>query len=112
MLAAVACAPTQTMALQIYTFGLLPPANLAITPARSGGVSLAWNAPYDDRVTGYGIIVFDKATREIRIECWPRGTDPAADPYGQYEGWPITIRHGKLLGAAEALVSTRRGSRT
>ena len=65
-----------------------------------------------DRVTGYGIVVFDKATREIRIECWPRGTDPAADPNGQYEGWPITIRDGKLLDAAEALVSPTRGSRT
>ena len=45
-----------------------------------------------DRVTGYGLVVFHKATREIRIECWPRGTDPSADPNGQYDGWPITIR--------------------
>jgi len=45
-----------------------------------------------DRATGYGIVVFDKAAGTARIECWPRGTDPARDPDGQYEGWPITIR--------------------
>jgi hypothetical protein len=45
-----------------------------------------------DRVTGYGMVVFDTASGEIRIECWPRGTDPATDPNGQYDGWPITLR--------------------
>jgi hypothetical protein len=50
-----------------------------------------------DRATGYGIVVFDRTTREIRIECWPRGTDPAAEPNGQYEGWPITIRDGEVV---------------
>jgi hypothetical protein len=50
-----------------------------------------------DRVTGYGLVVFDKGTREVRIECWPRGVDPAADPNGQYEGWPVTIRDGNVI---------------
>ncbi|MGA1363275.1 MAG: alkaline phosphatase D family protein [Ilumatobacteraceae bacterium] len=45
-----------------------------------------------DRATGYGIVVFDKARRTIRIECWPRGTDPLREPTGQYSGWPVTIR--------------------
>jgi hypothetical protein len=45
-----------------------------------------------DRATGYGIIVFDKVRHTIRIECWPRGTDPAREPNGQYGGWPVTIR--------------------
>lgn len=44
-----------------------------------------------DRATGYGIIVFDKTRRNIRIECWPRGTDPVQEPHGQYAGWPVTI---------------------
>ena len=45
-----------------------------------------------DRVTGYGIVIFNKATGEIRVECWPRGADPAVGASGQYDGWPITIR--------------------
>lgn len=44
-----------------------------------------------DRVTGYGIVVFDKRERTIRMECWPRHVDPEQDPEGQYEGWPVVI---------------------
>lgn len=42
-----------------------------------------------DRATGYGIVRFNKNTRDITIECWPRQADPKIDK--QYEGWPITI---------------------
>jgi phosphodiesterase/alkaline phosphatase D-like protein len=45
-----------------------------------------------DRVTGYGMVVFDKTARTIRIECWPRSVDPVKHPNGQYAGWPVTIR--------------------
>jgi hypothetical protein len=39
-----------------------------------------------DRATGYGIVRFDKATRDITIECWRRlGGDE------QYPGWPVKI---------------------
>ena len=44
-----------------------------------------------DRVPGYGIVIFDKQTREIRCECWPRHVDPVANPEGQYGGWPIVL---------------------
>ncbi len=44
-----------------------------------------------NRATGYGIVVFDRPSGTVRIECWPRSTDPARNPTGQYEGWPITI---------------------
>ncbi|MFW6082733.1 MAG: hypothetical protein ACOC8C_01625, partial [Chloroflexota bacterium] len=40
---------------------------------------------------GYGVVRFNKRTREITLECWPRGcdvTDPACE---QYPGWPVTI---------------------
>jgi hypothetical protein len=40
---------------------------------------------------GFGVVRFNKRTREITMECWPRGcdvTDPACE---QYPGWPITI---------------------
>ena len=45
-----------------------------------------------DKMPGYGIVRFDKATRKITIECWPRFADPG-DPKtgGQYEGWPKSI---------------------
>jgi hypothetical protein len=40
---------------------------------------------------GFGVIRFNKRTRTITMECWPRGcgiTDPDCE---QYPGWPITI---------------------
>lgn len=43
------------------------------------------------RAAGYGIVRLNTKTREITMECWPRGvdiTDPAA---AQYPGWPRTI---------------------
>jgi hypothetical protein len=43
-----------------------------------------------DRVTGYGIVTFDKQRELIRIECWPRHINPSTGR-GQYEGWPISI---------------------
>jgi alkaline phosphatase D len=44
-----------------------------------------------DRSTGYGMVVFNKKERTMRIECWPRYVDPLTNPGGQYDGWPITI---------------------
>ncbi|MEF8817439.1 MAG: alkaline phosphatase D family protein [Salinibacter sp.] len=44
-----------------------------------------------DRMTGYGIVTFDTARREIQIECWPRYADPSDGPEGQYDGWPMTV---------------------
>ncbi|RUA07172.1 MAG: twin-arginine translocation pathway signal protein [Flavobacteriia bacterium] len=42
-----------------------------------------------DRATGYGIVRFNKNTRDITIECWPRQADPKTDK--QYDGWPVVI---------------------
>jgi len=44
-----------------------------------------------DRATGYGLVRFNKKTRDITIECWPRLSDPAQADSEQYPGWPITI---------------------
>jgi len=44
-----------------------------------------------DRVTGYGIVTFDKAAESITIECWPRHVDPSRDDARQFEGWPLTV---------------------
>jgi hypothetical protein len=51
-----------------------------------------------DRSTGYGIVVFDKTERTMRIECWPRYVDPEANPEGQYDGWPVQIRQEENYG--------------
>ncbi len=44
-----------------------------------------------DRSTGYGVVVFDKNTREITSHCYPRYADPASPAVEEYPGWPVTI---------------------
>ncbi|HDL18619.1 MAG TPA: twin-arginine translocation pathway signal protein [Bacteroidetes bacterium] len=44
-----------------------------------------------DRATGYGIVRFNRKTRNIVIECWPRQADPTQPNAEQYPGWPIKI---------------------
>lgn len=44
-----------------------------------------------DRATGYGLVRFNRRTRDITIECWPRLSDPIKAAAKQYPGWPITI---------------------
>ena len=40
---------------------------------------------------GHGIIRFNKTTRKITIECWPRGVDVTKKDAKQFPGWPVTI---------------------
>ncbi len=40
---------------------------------------------------GYGLVRFNKETRKITIECWPRLVDVTSEDAQQYPGWPITI---------------------
>ncbi|WP_417444470.1 alkaline phosphatase D family protein [Joostella sp.] len=44
-----------------------------------------------DRATGFGLVTFNKSTREITTECWPRYTDIKKDRSQQYNGWPFGI---------------------
>jgi hypothetical protein len=44
-----------------------------------------------DRATGYGIIRFNRDSRKIVIECWPRRTNPSNQDIRQYEGWPLIV---------------------
>ena len=55
-----------------------------------------------DRATGYGIVTFDKKNRTMKIECWPRHTDPEKDPEGLYQGWPITVKQEENYGRRAA----------
>ena len=40
---------------------------------------------------GYGLVRFDKPTRRITIECWPRHVDVTEPGAKQVPGWPITV---------------------
>ncbi len=44
------------------------------------------------RAAGFGVVKFNKKTREITVECWPRNVDVAEPGTKQYPGWPQTIR--------------------
>ncbi|OYX25573.1 MAG: hypothetical protein B7Z06_07060 [Flavobacteriales bacterium 32-35-8] len=44
-----------------------------------------------DRSPGYGIVTFNKISRDIEFECWPRYVNPKNNPQGQFLGWPITV---------------------
>lgn len=41
---------------------------------------------------GYGLIRFNKRTRAITFECWPRYADLNRGDAAQFPGWPVTIR--------------------
>lgn len=47
-------------------------------------------AAIHDKMPGYGIVHFNKKSRDITMECWPRYADPTDDAQ-QYAGWPRTI---------------------
>ncbi len=44
------------------------------------------------RAAGFGLVKFDKKTRRITLECWPRNVDITNADAKQYAGWPRTIR--------------------
>ena len=43
------------------------------------------------RGDGFGVVRFNKSTRKITFECWPRFADVSDGDQAQYPGWPITI---------------------
>jgi hypothetical protein len=43
------------------------------------------------RADGYGIVRFNKKTRRITFECWPRFAEATQGVSAQFPGWPITI---------------------
>jgi len=60
-----------------------------------------------DRAPGYGIVRFNRNTRDITIECWPRLSDPTKTKDGQYPGWPIKINQlDNYARAAQAYLPT------
>lgn len=43
------------------------------------------------RAPGYGIVTFDRRTRNLTIANWPRWVDATRPGAKPYEGWPMTI---------------------
>ena len=43
------------------------------------------------RAAGFGLAYFNKKTRKITMECWPRNVDITSPDAKPYPGWPITI---------------------
>jgi len=44
------------------------------------------------RADGYGIARFNKKTREVTFECWPRFCNVDDGDKAQFPGWPITFK--------------------
>jgi hypothetical protein len=47
---------------------------------------------------GFGVIRFNKTSRTITMELWPRGCDMTRRKCQQYPGWPITINQEDNYG--------------
>lgn len=47
--------------------------------------------PENHNAAGFGIVRFDKDSRTITMECWPRHIDVTAANANQFAGWPITV---------------------
>jgi alkaline phosphatase D len=47
---------------------------------------------------GHGIVRFNKRTRKITMECWPRGVDVTKPDAKQMAGWPIVIDQAQNYG--------------
>jgi len=43
------------------------------------------------RADGYGLVRFNKKSRKITFECWPRFSDAKQGDKAQFPGWPITV---------------------
>lgn len=40
---------------------------------------------------GYGLIRFNKTTKEVVFECWPRYSDVTSESAKQFQGWPVKM---------------------
>lgn len=44
-----------------------------------------------ERADGYGIVRFDKHSRCVTFECWPRFPSTPSGDRSQFPGWPLTV---------------------
>ena len=54
--------------------------------------------PADNGASGYGLVRFNKKTRKITMECWPRGADVSKPKARQYPGFPVIINQQDNYG--------------
>jgi hypothetical protein len=76
----------------------------AVSNPHAVGIEPTW---INHRAPGYGIVKFDRVSRVITAECWPRWVDvtkPEAEPY---PGWPVVLdQTDNYNRAAEAWLPT------
>jgi hypothetical protein len=66
-------------------------------PVRSGREPAALH----DRAPGYGIARFNRTSREVSLEVWPRWADPVAGE-SPLPGWPVTFNQSDGYGGQAA----------
>ncbi len=73
--------------------GSLEHAGEFLDPFRNKITMKAYANPNEDnyKAAGYGLVKFNKKTRKITMECWPRKVDVTDPNAKQFPGWPITI---------------------
>jgi len=60
-------------------------------------ISGVFPAELHDRAAGYGIVRFNKDSRDITLENWPRYSNPS-EGGKPYNGWPITVKQEDNYG--------------
>lgn len=78
-------------------------------PGENANDKLPWTGRYldgfDNKITmnayvnpenpsggsGFGLIKFNKADKQVTFECWPRDVDVTANEAQQFVGWPIKV---------------------
>ncbi|MHC4215681.1 MAG: hypothetical protein ACYSWP_20220 [Planctomycetota bacterium] len=59
------------------------------------------------RSAGFGVVKFNKKSREITVECWPRNVDVSDSNARQYPGWPRIVSQEDNYGRqAQAYLPT------
>lgn len=49
-----------------------------------------------DRVSGYGVVEFNKKNEKITLNCWPRFVNPITESGNQFDGWPVTFNRPEI----------------
>lgn len=70
----------------------------AANPVESGREPAALH----DLAPGYGIVRFQRPTRRITFECWPRDAHPGKADAKQFAGWPAAVDQLQNYGRAAA----------
>ncbi|VGO13309.1 hypothetical protein PDESU_01865 [Pontiella desulfatans] len=70
----------------------------AANPDRWGGNTAGDVDMLDRKSSGFGVVRFNKRTRDVTIECWRILGDLNDPARGQFDGWPVTHRQSDNYG--------------